>query len=292
MRTAMRTTVTLKPGRSARPARVEPVFTLLFDHLLPTSEIAVSHGAVHVDHALLEALEQVEVKRAVGHRVAGLHTHPYPEERQHAGQRIHRPVDGLADPVTHRQRREERQDQVRAGPCAPDAKRLAEVLAALLDLPVLRSVEEPADAEGAVYQEPPDFTPRPPPLALEQVIDRARDEPDVVEAAGDQQLEGLRHDLVVDLRCRFQEVPVEPPVELEHPLVERLPGIVVLLDLLTVRGRGRHLARALRLRDRGRPARVALGGHALLTAREERAPGRRGRDLLRGELTRRADTVR
>src|SRR2546425_889893 len=162
MRTAMRRTMTLKPRRSSRPARVEPVFTLLLDHLLPASEIAVSHGAVHIDHALLEALEQVEVQRAIVQRVAGLHAPPCPEKRKHVGERIHRAVDGLADPVTHRQRREERQDQVRGGPCAPDAKRLAEGLAALLGLPVLCSVEEPADTEGAGDQEPPAFQPRPP----------------------------------------------------------------------------------------------------------------------------------
>src|SRR3989442_1481252 len=166
MRTAMRTTVTLNPGRSARPAGVEPVFTLLFDHLLPASEIAVSHGAVHVDHALLEALEQVEVQRAVVHRVAGLHTHPCPEERQHVGQRIHRPVDGLADPVTHRQRREERQDQARAGPAAPAGRCPAAPGGPPPGPPRLARPPAPPGGGGRRppgSPPPPGGTPRPPP---------------------------------------------------------------------------------------------------------------------------------
>src|SRR2546427_12277754 len=142
MRTAMRRTMTLKPRRRSRPARVEPVFTLLLDDLLPASEIAVSHGAVHIDHALLEALEQVEVQRAIVQRVAGLHAPPCPEKRKHVGERIHRAVDGLADPVTHRQRREGRQGPGRARARAPGAPRVAAGLAGLLALPVPRGVAE------------------------------------------------------------------------------------------------------------------------------------------------------
>src|SRR2546429_1516624 len=66
---ARRTAVTLKRRRRrARPPRVEPVFTLLLTQLLPASEIAVPHGAVQVDHALFEALEQVEIQRALVQR--------------------------------------------------------------------------------------------------------------------------------------------------------------------------------------------------------------------------------
>src|SRR5947208_138758 len=286
---ARRTAVTLKRRRRrARPPRVEPVFTLLLTQLLPASEIAVPHGAVQVDYALFEALEQVEIQRALVQQVAGLHADPRPDPREIIGQGIHRSVDGLADSVTHGHRPEERHDQVRARPDAPHAKRLAEVLAALLDPPVLCRVEETADAERAVDQESRDLAPRAAPFALEQAVDRAREEPEIVEAGVDQHLEGLRYDLVVDLRGRFQEVPVEPPVELEHLLVEGLPGIVLLFDLVGVGGGGRLSARARSLRDGGRCALVALGGHALRPAREEPTLRHRRRELHGGDLTPRA----
>src|SRR3989454_2822333 len=161
---------------------------------------------------------------------------------------------------------------------APDGQRLPEVLAALLDLPVLRGVEQPADAEGAVDEEPRDFAPGATPLALEQAVGRTLDEPDVVEAVRDQHLKGLRHDLVIDLRGRLQEVAVESPVELEHPLVERLPGIVLLIELLAVRGR--LPGGPLRLRhDRRRPL-GAVGADALLPIRWEPAPVGGDRGLI------------
>src|SRR5207245_4029499 len=94
--------------------------------------------------------------------------------------------------IAHRQGLKKRQDQVRARPRAPDGQRLPEVLAALLDLPVLRGVEQPADAEGAVDEEPRDFAPGATPLALEQAVGRTLDEPNVVEAVRDQHLKGLR----------------------------------------------------------------------------------------------------
>src|SRR3972149_861803 len=77
---------------------------LLLDELLPATEVAVAHGAVHVDHALLETLEELEVQRAVVDGVTDLHPEAVPDERQHVAQRIHRAVHGLADPVTDGQR--------------------------------------------------------------------------------------------------------------------------------------------------------------------------------------------
>src|SRR3990172_11137537 len=146
--------------------------TLFLDQLLPASEVAVPHSAVHVDHALLEALEEIEVERPVVPGAPGRHAEPGPEERQEVGQRVHQTVDALADAVTDRQRLEQRQDQVRAGAGAPDGPRLAEGLLALLDVPVLRGVEETADAERAVDQKPRHLAARPAPLALEQAVDR------------------------------------------------------------------------------------------------------------------------
>src|SRR3989454_1415128 len=162
---------------------------------------------------------------------------------------------------------------------APDGQRLPEVLAALLDLPVLRGVEQPADAEGAVDEEPRDFAPGATPLALEQAVGRTLDEPDVVEAVRDQHLKGLRHDLVIDLRGRLQEVAVESPVELEHPLVERLPGIVLLIELLAVRGRLPGGPLRLLRHDRRRPL-GAVGADALLPIRWEPAPVGGDRGLI------------
>src|SRR5438034_9919919 len=71
-------------------------------------QVGVTDGAVHVDRALFEALEQVQVERSLVDDVAHLHTHAVPDERQEIGERFHQTVDRLADPLTDRQRLQER----------------------------------------------------------------------------------------------------------------------------------------------------------------------------------------
>ena len=209
----------------------------------------MTNRAVHVDDALLESLEQLEVQRPVVDRVSDLHAETDPEERQHIRERIHDAVDGLADPVAHGQRLHERQDEIGPGPHAPDAEGLSEVLSTLLDPPVLRRVEQPADAGRAVDQEARDLAAGAAKFPLEQAVDGPRHEADVIEAVRDQDLERFGHDHVVDLRDRLQRVAVQLPVELEHRLVERLPGVELLLRLVHAGGVDILLGRALGLRE-------------------------------------------
>src|SRR5262245_1142153 len=123
--------------------------TLLLDQLLPAPEVAVSDGAVQIDDALLEALEQLEVQRAIVDDLAQLEADPGPEERDEVGERIHQAVDASADPVADRHRLHERHDEVRAGAHPPDSERLPEVLAALPAPPVLSRIEQYPDAQSA-----------------------------------------------------------------------------------------------------------------------------------------------
>src|SRR5882724_3180153 len=78
-------------------------------------QVRVTDGAVHVDHALFEALEQVQVERALVDDIAHLHGQPVPDERQEVGERVHQTVDRLSDPVADRQRLQERHDDIPTG---------------------------------------------------------------------------------------------------------------------------------------------------------------------------------
>src|SRR5256885_5075091 len=158
----------MRAGSSGeRPSGV-PV---LLDELLSALQIPVADCAVHVDHALLEPLEEVVVERAIVERVACLHAETIPEERQEVAQWVHEPVHGLADAVTNGQRLHERQDEIGPGARAPETERLAEVLAALVDAPVvLGRVEQAADAGRAVDEEAADLSAGAAPLALQQAV--------------------------------------------------------------------------------------------------------------------------
>src|SRR5262249_1341191 len=214
---------------ATNPRRMTRPLTLLLDQLLPAPEVAVSDGAVQIDDALLEALEQLEVQRAIVDDLAQLEADPGPEERDEVGERIHQAVDASADPVADRHRLHERHDEVRAGAHPPDSERLPEVFAALLDPPVLRRIEQSPDAERAVDHEARDLAGRAAPFRLQEAVDHPGHERDVVEPVGDHQLERVGHDHTVDLRDRLEHEPVGLPIELEHLLVEPLPGVVVLV---------------------------------------------------------------
>src|SRR5436305_13453093 len=97
--------------------------TLLLDQLLPASEIAVSDGAVEIDDAFLETLQQLEVQRAIVDDLAELQADSGPDERDEVGHGIHQTVDASADPITDRHRLHERHDQVPARASPPDSER-------------------------------------------------------------------------------------------------------------------------------------------------------------------------
>src|SRR5439155_22660756 len=113
---------------------------LLLDELLPALQVAVADGAVHVDHALLEALEELEVERTVVHGLLDLEDETDGDERHEVGRRVEEAVDALPDAVADRHRLEERQDEEGARAVAVEAERLAEIFTALLDALVLRDV--------------------------------------------------------------------------------------------------------------------------------------------------------
>src|SRR5215510_6182736 len=156
--------------------------TLLLDHLLAASKIAVSHGTVEIDDAFLEALEQLEVQRAIVDDLAELEAEPRPDERDEVRQRVHQAVDTPADPVPDRHRLQERHDEVRAGAHPPDAERLPEVFPAFLDSPVFRRVEQPSDPEGAVDQETRELAGRADEFRLQEAVDQSGHERNIVES--------------------------------------------------------------------------------------------------------------
>src|SRR5262244_826676 len=186
------------------PRRMTRPLTLLLDQLLPASEIAVSDGAVEIDDTLLEALEQLEVQRAIVDDLAQLEADPGPEERDEVGARIHQAVDAPSNPGGDRHRLHDCHDEVRARAHPPDSKCLPEVFAALLDPPVLRRIEQSADAERAVDHEARELAGRAAPFRLQETVDHPRHKRDIVEPVGDHQLERLGHDHAVDLRDRLE----------------------------------------------------------------------------------------
>src|SRR5205823_133156 len=106
---------------------------LLSDELLPALQIPMPDRAVHVDDALLEALEKLEVERAIVDGLLDLQEEPRVEERHEVGHRIQGAVDRLADAVADGEWFHEREDQERPGPDAVEPQRLPEVLTALFD---------------------------------------------------------------------------------------------------------------------------------------------------------------
>src|SRR5881409_1495449 len=81
------------------------------------------------------------------------------------------------------------------------------------------------------------------------------------------------------LAARLTNRMLSKPFEIEHPLVERLPGIVLLIELLAVRGRLPGGPLRLLRHDRRRPL-GAVGADALLPIRWEPAPVGGDRGLI------------
>src|SRR4030095_13022928 len=137
------------------------------DPALPKPKIAVSHGAVRVDHIIIEGREELVVECALVDPVAS-HEAESRDQRNHVGHRIYRAVDYLADAVSDGERLHERENEVRSGPDAPFAESLAEVGGALRDVvDVLGGVEEAPHASGTVDEAAAYFSFRAVPLPTE-----------------------------------------------------------------------------------------------------------------------------
>src|SRR5262249_22995792 len=141
-------------GAPRRGGPDAPPGGLFLDHLLPALQVEVPHRAVEIDRRFFDALEELIVEGTIVHRLADLHPQLIEEERNEVVERIHGAVHAPADAVADGHRPEEREHQIRAGPYPPDAHGLAEISPTRLDVAVLRGIEEPAEAEGAVDHEP------------------------------------------------------------------------------------------------------------------------------------------
>src|SRR4030095_15797330 len=101
-----------------------------------------------------DALEEVEIERAIVDGIADLHGEGGGPEGDVVVERVDGSVDPGADAVTHGERRHEGQHEVRSRRSAPDAEGLAEVGPLELEPHFLaRAIEEPADAQGGVDEE-------------------------------------------------------------------------------------------------------------------------------------------
>src|SRR4030095_3326662 len=139
------------------------------DPALPKPKVAVSHGAVRVDHIIIEGREELVVECALVNPVASYEAESR-DQRNHVGHRIHRAVDYLPDTVADGERLHERENEGRSGAGAPLPESLAEVGGTLRDVPdVLGRVEEAPDAGGTVDQEAAHFASRAVPLPPEAV---------------------------------------------------------------------------------------------------------------------------
>src|SRR5207244_4321752 len=192
----------------ALPAPEQAPAEPLADRLVPLLEVGVPDGAVEVEDALLDVLVELQVQRPL---VDGpLASNPYHRlDRRDPRERIERGVEGEADGVAERERRQERQDQVRPGACAPDAEGLSDVgRRLLLDAEARRGVDEAAEPEHRVDDKSADLLAHVVEPPLERRAHDPTERPDVVEHVLAGPLNPVGHDLVVGLRGRFGYVPV------------------------------------------------------------------------------------
>jgi hypothetical protein len=197
------------------------------EHALPPLQIAVSHGCVRVDHTVIEVHEELVVQRALVDPV-GSGQAKRRDQWKHVAQRVHRPIDDLADAVSDGERLCERQNEVRTRPGAPLAESLAEIGGTLRDVQDIPGwVVEAPDAGSPVDQEAAHFTSCALPLSLEQVVDDVWNNGDVVERVRDHDLGPFGHNRLPLLGSELQRVFLHAAVELERLAVERLPRIVV-----------------------------------------------------------------
>src|SRR5436190_24208770 len=201
----------------------------LLDRSMAPLEVAVTDGAVELEHAVLDVLEDLEVQ---GPLVDLLHDgHPgRREERRDVPERIQQTVNAVADTVTDGEWLEGGEHEVRSGAEAVYSECLAGVGVALVDVELrLRDVEEADDTDRRVHAEAPKLASRAPEPTLEKVVHQPPRHAEVVEGAIERPLPTVGQDLVPSLGDRLQEVAVEDVVvEEEHVLVEGPPWVVVV----------------------------------------------------------------
>src|SRR5262249_5995441 len=183
--------------------------------MLAQLQIAVSHGCVRVDYIIIEAREKLVVECALVEPLASGQAESW-EQRHDVAERVDSTVDQRADPVSDGERLREREHEIGARVGAPFTEGLAEIGGTLLDAPdILGRVEESPDARGTVDEEAAHFTSRALPLSLQQVVDDAWNNGDVVERVRDHDLGPCRHHRLPLLGNGFHGVRIHAAVELD-----------------------------------------------------------------------------
>src|SRR6266436_3601746 len=164
------------PLRLARRVR-------LLDRVAAPLKIAVANGAVEVEDAVLDVLEDLEVERALVDLLDDRRPHRR-EERCDVAEGIQQAVDAVPDAVPDGEGPQRGEHQIGSLPEAIDPERLAGIGVALLDVELRpRDVEEADDPDGRVHAEPRELAARPAETPLEEVVDQALRHPEVLESA-------------------------------------------------------------------------------------------------------------
>src|SRR5436309_2328912 len=96
-----------------------------------------------------------------------------------------------------------------------------------------RHVEEANDPDGRVHAEPRELAARPTNTPLQEIVHQALRHPEVVESAIESPLADVGKDLAPTGRDGLYQVAIEDVVvEEEHLLVEPLPRVVVVREVL------------------------------------------------------------
>src|SRR5262245_9408393 len=176
----------------------------LLDRATAPLEVAVPDGAVEIEHAVLDVLEDLEVERALVHLLHDRDRSRGEERDEHVPQWIEYAIHAVADAVTDGQRLERREHEVRPGPEAVHAERLAGVGIALLDVKrALRDVDEADHTDRGVHAEARELATGATESTLEQVVHETFRHAEVVEGAIECALRDVGQDSVPSLRRRF-----------------------------------------------------------------------------------------
>src|SRR5437867_6603233 len=155
----------------------------LLDRAPAPLQIAVANGAVEIEHAVLDVLEDLKVERALVDLLDDRHRRRR-EERRDVAEWIHQAVDAVPDAVPDGEGFQRGEHEVGSGTQAIEPERLAGIGVALFDVELRpRDIEEADDPDGRVQAEPDELAPRPAKTSLEKVVQQTLRHAEVVEGA-------------------------------------------------------------------------------------------------------------
>src|SRR5207247_2263293 len=106
--------------RPPRAGETTGPLAAFLDQAIAALQIAVADRAVEIDRRLFDALEEIEVERAIVDGIAHLHGEGGGPEGGVVVERVDRPVDPRADAVTAGERRGAGEHEVRSRPGNPE----------------------------------------------------------------------------------------------------------------------------------------------------------------------------